>query len=329
MTIQYLIYVNGVEAALTRQFGCTCNRCRDQRTTAHTSVSIIGIDSQGDTQQHILIDVGLGVSDSLLNSPYLIGDQARLDWLLLTHWHPDHTLSLNWLASSWWQTQRRRNQAPGQQPKTVPVWCRVGTAKWMARRHDFEWHRTLKPVLSDETCSAGNVLPSVPLGLEALTITPITVKHFNADVDADNPKRTLPCCASFVAQTPNKKAVFLWDVDIRNTWLLEPSTVEQKATVALLAEADYLFIDCTTWATEKMNGHKIHHLSFSFVQKVAAILSPKETFLVHLSGHPDGEGNPGYGWSDQTWTIEAQKVWAERSLPGSVSVPKIGDIRYL
>lgn len=321
MTIRYLVHVNGIGAALSRQFGCQCNRCTHIRPVAHTSASIIGVDDTGQTQNHVLIDVGLGVSDSLLNSPYFANNQAKVDWILLTHWHPDHTVSLNWLSSTLWQSTRRK----GQKPKPIPVWCRTGTAGWMARRHDFEWHRYLAPHLSNEAHPPGTTLPPIPLELDGLTITPITVSHHNADVDADDPRKSTPCCAAFMAQTAEKKALFLWDLDIRNTWLERPESNVQKETIQQLQEADYLFIDCATWATERIHGHKLNHLSFSRVQRIAKNLRPKETLLVHLSGHPDGIGNPGFGWSDEQWTTAAQQVWQQADLPGSVRVPAIGD----
>jgi hypothetical protein len=47
-------------------------------------------------------------------------------------------------------------------------------------------------------------------------------------------------------------------------------------------------------------------------------------FLVHVSGHRDGRGQPGFGWSDEQWTAEASAVWEAKGLPGRVRVPAIG-----
>jgi len=60
------------------------------------------------------------------------------------------------------------------------------------------------------------------------------------------------------------------------------------------------------------------------VCQIAANLSPKQTILMHLSGHPDQPGNPGWGWTNERWREEAAKVWKEQSLLGSVTVPEIG-----
>jgi len=318
---RHRLIVNGLDAALSRQFGCACKRCLAPRPVAHTSVSIISLDELGQTQHHVLVDVGLGVPERLVNSSYLAGEQAQLDWLLLTHWHPDHTLGLNWLASTWWRATRHRFG----QSQPLPVWCRTGTAGWLARRHEFEWQRLITPHLSAEIAPPGTLLKPIPLAVTGLRITPVTVSHLNGDVNPANPKKPLPCCAAFVVETPAQKAVLLWDLDNENDWIEAPASPAQKAAVERLAHADYLFIDCATWAAETAQGQKLNHLSFSRVQRYAAALSPKETLLVHLSGHPDGPGQPGYGWTDAQWTAKASQVWHERGLSGLVRVPAIGE----
>ncbi|MEZ4516095.1 MAG: hypothetical protein R3C44_04390 [Chloroflexota bacterium] len=61
--------------------------------------------------------------------------------------------------------------------------------------------------------------------------------------------------------------------------------------------------------------------------RYAARLHPRETLPVHLSGHPDGKGNPGWGWTDAQWTPAAARVssGANHRLPGNVRVPAINE----
>lgn len=103
---------------------------------------------------------------------------------------------------------------------------------------------------------------------------------------------------------------------------MTPQNEVQATAVAQLAQADYLFVDTTFWqAKAKITSHP----SFSNVQQYAASLQPRRTFLTHLSGHPDGRGNPGWGWRNGRWQTEAQQVWHNAQLPGTVHVPAIGD----
>lgn len=122
-----------------------------------------------------------------------------------------------------------------------------------------------------------------------------------------------------------KKVVLLWDIDNRNGWIDNPTSDEQKEAVKMLSGADYLFIDCNTWSVEEPNGKNTGHASFLTVLRYAKVLSPtRTTFLVHLSGHEDGKGNPGWGWNGPTWEQKAQEVWATHNLPGRLCVPHIG-----
>jgi ribonuclease BN (tRNA processing enzyme) len=314
--------MNGLDHAFLREFGCSCNRCVGQRTTANTSVSLVSLDDNGDKiLHHVLFDIGMGVVDSLVDSPYLTGSKARLDWLIISHWHPDHVLDLNRLCETWRRTLKRR----GEQWKPIATWCRTGTAEWLKRNHAFEWNSFLKPQLSDETSPPGVKLASIKVGITGLTLTPITVSHCTADIDPANPKEKLYCSASFVIQYEGRKVVLLWDIDNRNSWIENPTSDEQKEAVNLLSGADYLFMDCNTWSVEEPNGKNTGHASFLTVHRYVKALSPRgTTLLVHLSGHEDGKDNPGWGWNDSTWEQKAQEVWANNNLPGRVCVPHIG-----
>ena len=119
------------------------------------------------------------------------------------------------------------------------------------------------------------------------------------------------------------KTILLWDVDSSNEWLVSPQTEAQETAVSLLSHADYLFVDTAFWQAKP--NKTTSHPSFSNVQRYAASLQPRQTFLVHLSGHPDGRGNPGWGWENGRWQAEAQHVWQTKNLPGQVHVPAIGD----
>jgi len=320
----YGITVNGSGHSFLREFGCPCARCKQTDHVANTSVSITKRDPGGKhIVWHALIDVGLGVVTSLCN--FFRPTDARLDWLLFTHWHPDHSLELNRLC----ETTRRAARYQSEPFTAIPTWCRNGTAQWLKKTYSYEWYRCLDPRISDESASPGTILDSVPIDLPDVKITPISVSHYSADIDPVNVKVRRYSSASFVVETETKKAVLLWDIDNNNDWIINPSTDEQVRTATLLSDADHLFIDCFTWAVEEVKGYNTGHTSFSTVKRYVKALTPRETLLMHISGHEEGTGNDGWGWLDKKWEREAQKVWQSESLPGSVRVPAIGDTLYL
>ena len=107
--MDYSIVVNGIGHAFLQEFGCSCNRCADRNHVANTSLSIIARDEkEGSIVWHTLVDCGLGVVTSLCN--FFTPEETRLDWLLFTHWHPDHSLELNRLCETLRRTSRRRNR---------------------------------------------------------------------------------------------------------------------------------------------------------------------------------------------------------------------------
>lgn len=320
--MNHVLIVNGLEHAFLREFGCTCARCLRQGRVANTSASLVSLENNGETRHHILFDVGMGVVDSLQNCSLLTNVKTQLDWLILTHWHPDHVLDLNRLCETWRRTLKRG----GKEFQPIPTWCRRGTAKWLEQDHGYEWKNLLKPFISEENKPHGMILAPIQVGIEDLKITPITVSHCTANMNSENPREDLPCCASIVIQTNSKKAVLLWDIDNRNDWIVNPTSDEQKEAVKLVSEADYLFVDSNTWSVEEIDGINTGHASFATVQRYVKVLSPKgETLLVHLSGHEDGEGKRGWGWLDWKWEQEAQAIWRSQSLPSSVRVPTIGE----
>ena len=316
----YGITVNGSGHAFLREFGCPCDRCNQREHVANTSLSIVRRDSTGKKiVWHALVDVGMGVVTSLCN--YFRPQDARLDWLLFTHWHPDHSLELNRIC----ETIRRASRYRSKPFTKIPTWCRKGTAEWLKKTYSYEWYRCLDPRISDESAPPGTVLDSIPVEAPDVKITPISVSHHSADIDPANFKDRRYSSASFVVETETKKAVMLWDIDNKNEWIVDPFSDEQVRAAALLSNADYLFIDCFTWHVEDVRGCNTGHTSFSTVKRYAQALNPRETLLMHISGHEEKQGDKGWGWLDKTWEEEVKNVWQWESLPGNVRVPALGE----
>ena len=319
--MQNLLIVNGIDGPMRKQFGCDCARCADPTPQANTSVSLVSLNAVGEAVHHLLFDVGVGVVDSLVRNPYFSGTNARLDGIILSHWHPDHTLGLNQLCVSYFLGLQRRGITP---PK-IPLWCRRTSAAWVQMQNEYEWQSFLDPHVSDESYPPGTILPPVSTSLPDMRITPISVSHFSADRCPQEPGLSY-ACAAFVLETANNKTVLLWDIDNQNEWLAAPQTEAESDAVALMSDADNLFIDTCFWHNKI--GRSTHP-SFENVLRYAHTLQPCQTLLMHMSGHPDGRGNRGWGWTNAQWTLAGSAEWQAQGLPGTVRVPEIGDVLNL
>lgn len=314
--MKHLLQINGLDGPLLRQFGCECGRCCGPDRQANTSASLLSFDDAGNTVHHLLFDAGHGVVDSLNASPYLRGAAARLDGLALTHWHPDHVAELNRLCVAEHHNRRRR----GRPTHRVPLYARAGTVAWLAREQSHVLRTYLEPQLTAEVEQPGAVLTALPLNLPGVRVTPVSISHYTADLAPDDSGQVVYSTAAFVIETDRSRAVLLWDIDSENEWLAAPGEAE-RAAIDLLAGADLLLIDTTFWHRPP---HRVTHPSFENVLRYARRLCPRRTLLMHLSGHPDGPGNSGFGWTNAEWTTAASAAWTAAGLSGSVLAPSVG-----
>ena len=107
--------VNGIHSAWMAEFGLDhpdANEIHsaDPYRIANVSYSIIQRGIGGELDRHTLIDVGLGVMQSLL-------DLERSHDVLLSHSHFDYVGHLDWLSCS-----ITRNARPDQ-PRPLPMYC--------------------------------------------------------------------------------------------------------------------------------------------------------------------------------------------------------------
>ena len=320
--MNYSLTVNGLDNAFPKEFGCDCRRCIRTERAANTSMSLIGTEGEeGRAAFHALIDCGHGISDSLAANLLLRGEYARLDWILLTHWHSDHSIEMGRIGAAWMRTCARR----GQPFERVKTWCREGSSHWLAQEQGNVWRSFVNPFVAPGFDDAGTTLPPVPIAASELRISPITLHHKSADIAPDDPSRRQPSCAGFVVQTATRKAVLFWDMDNTNTWITAPQTEAHAAAIQLAHEADILCVDCNTWRFTGSSTHRpASHASFFTQLPNIRALAPRETWLIHLSGHEDERGD-GFGWLDEEWQAHAQDAWEARAMPGQVHVPRIGE----
>jgi hypothetical protein len=164
----------------------------------------------------------------------------------------------------------------------------------------------------------GRLLEPLKFSDFRIEVQPITISHVTA-----GPYST----AGFVITGPTgRRAALIWDLDNTNDWILNPSASTREAR-RLLERVDVLFMDCNTWRVEEVQGKNTGHIGFERLRLYVSAIEPRETVLIHLSGHEDGPENPGWGWSNLDWQLRARESW--KALPGHVSVLNVGQFRVL
>lgn len=298
------IRINGIGHAFSREIGCDCGRCQtinftmipppgtlkrfdgwdDPPWRAHTSVSIMIPDKEGSVDSHILIDVGAGVVDSLVSSK--LEGLERIKGILISHWHPDHVLGLNQLCES----LKRSSEIKGIKFVKVPVYCTLKTYKHLRDKGGFSYE-------FDHRLCFHEILPEVPFKIDTtppVTITALEVAHGKVKGSV-----------IYIADIGQKKVVFGWDIDVPDAE--RTSNGKKNAEVIrknlhILKGTNLLLMPSNTWVATGTG-----HTSFLFARQYIGEIKAKKTLLVHLSGHEDGKGNIGYGWSDSDWASQVSK----------------------
>ncbi len=318
----HAIVINGLDNAYIRELGCPCERCQRQTRAANTSVSILETLPNGRVKRHLLVDAGAGVRESLMSHAVLRPDFV-LDGVLLTHWHVDHTCELPHLAT----TLARSRARDGKTLDPIPVWCRYGSKGWLEKNLLEKAPLELRSFGQLEP--SGTLLEPVAVGWAGMRVTPVTISHSSADISPFGGSENFPSCCGYLLEFSNGvRVALLWDMDVNNTWLEHPNAANLE-TIERLRGVDHLFIDSNTWLYDQNKlGRPASHLSTAIVRRFAAILEPKQTWLMHLSGHEDQPGS-GFGWDDATWRRNAKAAWIEAGLSGGVDVPSIGQLIVL
>ncbi len=309
------VRMNGAGHAFGRELGCDCGRCQtvnyniapppnrlaefagwpDPPNRANTSASLLIGNREGNVAAHILVDVGAGVPDSLAGA--LIPGLDHVTGVFLTHWHGDHAWGLSQLGEGLRRTAHRREQPFFK----IPLYCtlptyhalrdRIGLAYVLERCYRFQ---EIVPELPIE----------LPAGQTVIRLTAISVKHGAADG-----------AVIYVAEALKKKVVLAWDIETPDAAFPSGYTNAEvfRRHATLLQNADLHLQECNSWAIAG-RGHCTYQAARAYFEVVQA----KRTLLVHLSGHEDGPGNPGYGWTDAQWQAAAKPDGIEVAQQGMV-----------
>jgi hypothetical protein len=134
-------------------------------------------------------------------------------------------------------------------------------------------------------------VPEVPVtvsaGPTAVRITPLPVVH-----------GSVHGAVIYLAEAHGRKVLFAWDIEAPDGAFPDGRTNLDvfRDHAALLRGAHVHLQECNTWAVAG-KGHTTYQAARAYFDIVRA----NRTLLVHLSGHEDGPGNPGYGWTDDQW----------------------------
>lgn len=278
---EVLLRVNGRGGAWIGDFYADTSRDvalhLDPYRRANTSVSIV-IRRAGVLLLHVMVDVGLGTLNSLLDFQHQT-HVNRLDALLLTHPHFDHIAGLDWLAAM----VRRSDVAT--QTKPLPLYCSTPCYEEAIGRR-FAW---LKDLYSHRPIVSGEPFRVEGLDGAALRITPLAVWH--------GPTAPGAMIYSIDCEAQGKRIVLAWDM------LRLAADVDE----APLHHADLLLVDSTSWhpqfAKDDPTGTKNHNTFHRSIEEWLALLpnlEPRRTYFIHYSGFSDSnthEGCPDPEWA--------------------------------
>ncbi|MBN1491455.1 MAG: MBL fold metallo-hydrolase [Phycisphaerae bacterium] len=252
------VRVNGIHAAWPAFLGSSDPHGEEVRRTdpyrvANTSFSLL--QWEGETLvRHTLIDIGLGVMQSLLEFEAQRGVHVVHE-VLITHPHFDHFAGLDWLAHS-----IALNEQAGQ-PRPLPIYATL--QGW------YIGPGRVFPYLTDKgRVEHVGVKPGEPFNLGGLRITPAAVQHSSSapgavayvaewlDTDGDGPKKIIVTGDFLNVADENDP---LWK------------------------GADVCFMESLTWNPNPEAGHQCVLDGLRRIKKWA----PRRTYLVHYSGFDD------------------------------------------
>jgi glyoxylase-like metal-dependent hydrolase (beta-lactamase superfamily II) len=274
------IRVNGWHAAWPGDFwqdpGRDVALRGDGYRRANTSVSLL-VRRGAELLLHVLVDVGMGALNSLLDFQYQTRIN-RVDALLLTHPHFDHIAGLDWLANM----VRRSNVAD--QTKPLPLYCSAPCYEEAIGRR-FVW---LKDLYEHRPVVSGEAIRIEGRDGAALRILPMAVWH----------GPTAPGALIYRVDDEQRRhsIVLAWDM------LRLADGVDDGP----LHNVDLLFIDSTSWhpqtAGDDPTGAKNHNTWHGSIEEWLGLLPawrPKRTYFIHYGGSSDIHAHAGC--ADPVW----------------------------
>jgi len=263
---------------------------------ANTSISLLVPDPACPERvgSHLLLDCGFGVAESL--TAVAIPGSERIAAVLLTHWHSDHVAGERLIGEG-----VRRTLGHAFAP--IPLFGHPYTLERVQAAFSRDMER-LYDIQPSE--------PGFPINIGEFTILPVQVQHH------DNQG----CVIYLVThRASGTRMIFAWDLDTPQTQLPDGVTCNLDVFAdPALHGADLLLLECNTWQVsrrwERFRWHTTGHSCFLAGWSYVEACRPRRLGLVHLSGHEDGDGSPGHGWTDDEWIDAAWRHAAAHPVGG-------------
>ena len=248
-----LVILGTAQDAGSPQIGCEKECCKTLFKDPDLSRNVVSLGLIDQTaHKTFLIEAtpDIGRQLHLLNSFSRDSSPALPDAILLTHAHMGHYTGLLYLGK---ESVNAKNVPVLTMPKMAAYLTNNGPWGQLVADHNID----LIPLTADK-----------PLPLSsAVSITPFLVPH------RDEYSET----AGFVIKGPNKKALFIPDIDKWERW--------ERSISALIATVDYAFIDATFFNAEEINNRDISEIPHPFVIESMALfhtLPEKERAKIHF-----------------------------------------------
>lgn len=253
MSTELRIRVNGVHAAWPAFLGCDDAHCeevrRDPYRVAHTSYSLLQYEG-GRLMRHTLVDVGLGVIESLLEFERVHGLHVVHE-LLVTHPHFDHLAQLEWLAMSVEKNGR------SDQPRPLAVYC--SSACWQEGPARVFPRVVRKGLIEHRPIEDGRAFE-----LGDLRITPAAVRH----------SESAPGAVGFIVEPMSDGAP-------RKIILTGDFRAPADPANPIWQGADVCFTDANTWNPTPGGDHQSVMEAIEWMRRWRT----RRTYLIHYSGH--------------------------------------------
>ncbi|NIF04124.1 MBL fold metallo-hydrolase [Chryseobacterium sp. Tr-659] len=248
-----LIVLGNVQDAGSPQAGCKKECCADlwkhpKQDRKITSLGVIDYD----LQKNYLFDISPDFTQQvqLLQEQSATLQKTAPDGIFITHAHIGHYTGLMFLGRE------------AMNSKNTPVYAMPRLKKY------FENNGPWSQLVNLHNIAIQEMQNEVPVQLSThLQVTPIQVPH------RDEYSETV----GYIIKGPNKKALFIPDIDKWSTWKYNIAT--------LIKSVDYAFLDATFYDAEEVGFRNISEIPHPFVVESMELfkdLSPQDKKKIHF-----------------------------------------------
>lgn len=281
---ELVVRINGNHAAFER-----IGRSSTREPKVCTSVSFF-VFKHRQRVHHTLLDVGPGVCEVIQRND-LYPPPFPIDWIILSHSHTDHFLSLDTLCGDyhWWAMTRTGQTA------YLPVLSTSSVYKESVQTFfPFQEHH-----LQPTSIHAGDTFTLWEEGDASLKVRLLEVAHFRSSTIS---------VLTFSDGADECRVVCLFDFGD-----FHPPGKRQSPGVAspedpCFQTADLMIAEATTWQDPvKTVGKPSAHVSFEKLAEYLCKWQPVQTRIVHYAGYEDiwSESDPSLYWQKVN---EAQRI---------------------